>query len=244
MTDLSVFDEPGYLAIDRARMEHLGSLGLPLAGRAVLVVGAGVGGHVAFLEALGCLVWATDGRQENVEEIRRRAARPGAGVRAARLDVDALGRPEDSAGLLPPWPVVHCYGLLYHTTMPDVVIQHLARWCGETLLLETCVAPDSAGDSCSYAAEDAADPRNSVYGGGCRPTRAWVERELKLWFPHVYYPTTQPDHEDFPTDWNGAAEAATGNIRAVFVASRLPLPCGFGSRLMQNRPLAQGRHGA
>jgi 2-polyprenyl-3-methyl-5-hydroxy-6-metoxy-1,4-benzoquinol methylase len=43
---VAVFDEDAAAEINRARLDHLESLGLPLAGRSVLDVGGGVG-HLA-----------------------------------------------------------------------------------------------------------------------------------------------------------------------------------------------------
>jgi len=47
-----VFDAPEALAINGARMSHLESLGLPLAGKRVLDAGCGVGHLASRLEAL------------------------------------------------------------------------------------------------------------------------------------------------------------------------------------------------
>ena len=49
-----VFDTPEALEINRARQDHLASLGLDLERKTVLEVGSGVGRHTAFFEKLGC----------------------------------------------------------------------------------------------------------------------------------------------------------------------------------------------
>jgi hypothetical protein len=41
-------------------------------------------------------------------------------------------------------------------------------------------------------------------------------------FPFVYHTKTQPDHPEFPTDWNDLRNAPQ-LTRAVFVASKRPL---------------------
>ena len=57
-----VFLSRDALLINQARQRHLAALGLDLAGKRVLEVGAGVGLHTQFFEALGCSVLTTDGR--------------------------------------------------------------------------------------------------------------------------------------------------------------------------------------
>src|SRR5882762_3978715 len=66
------FLEPDALAINEARMTHLGTLRLPIEGRSVLEVGAGIGLLTGFFEARGCKVLSTDARPELVAEIKRR----------------------------------------------------------------------------------------------------------------------------------------------------------------------------
>ena len=51
---------------------HLASLGLSLEGRRVLEVGAGVGHLSGFFLERGCDLVVTEGRPENVAELRRR----------------------------------------------------------------------------------------------------------------------------------------------------------------------------
>jgi hypothetical protein len=69
---LQVFDTPEALALNDARMTHLESLGLGLAGKRVLDVGAGVGHLAVRLEKMGCSVVCVEGRPENVESLRQR----------------------------------------------------------------------------------------------------------------------------------------------------------------------------
>src|SRR5207344_1132901 len=62
----SVFLAPGAEAINRARQQHLASLGLDLAGKNVLEVGAGIGLHTPFFLERGCDVTVTDGRSASL----------------------------------------------------------------------------------------------------------------------------------------------------------------------------------
>src|SRR5262245_54746689 len=63
------FDTPAALAINRARLEHLASLGLPLAGKRVLDAGCGVGHLAQFFRERGCEVVCVDGREENIASL-------------------------------------------------------------------------------------------------------------------------------------------------------------------------------
>ena len=57
----AVFLAPTALAINQARQSHLASLGLDLANKRVLEVGAGIGLHTPFFRERGCEVTVTDG---------------------------------------------------------------------------------------------------------------------------------------------------------------------------------------
>lgn len=71
--------------------------------------------------------------------------------------------------------------------------------------------------------EAQAKPTQAWSGIGCRPTRAWIFRELQGLFEHVYLPKTQPWHEEFPIDWTAPEKHKAELQRAVFIASREPL---------------------
>jgi hypothetical protein len=131
-----------------------------------------------------------------------------------------MEHPSSIAGT--PFDVVHAYGLLYHLGKPAEAITYLAEVCGSYLFLETCV---------SYGEESAINlvsERKELFsqscsGVGCRPTRRWIFDELKKYFPYVYVPITQPNHEEYPIDWNKRSGDASVLTRSVFVASRIPL---------------------
>ena len=203
------FHSPHYLRHTARRLEHLACLGLPIDGRSVLEVGAGVGDFSHFYLDRGCTVTITDARPGNVRYLRNRY--PAEDVR--RLDLEGAEVLEGG-----PWDVVHCYGVLYHTGHPEHVLDRLAAACRGLLVLETKVAPGSE-HSCSVVSEDRRFSSMGVHGVGCRPTRTWVFAALADRFEHVYVPLTQPCHEEFPTDWRTAVDPALP-WRAVFVASR------------------------
>jgi hypothetical protein len=207
---LDSFVSDPYQRHNRRRQEHLATLGLPLAGRRVLEIGAGIGDHTGFFVDRGCVVTSTDGRAECVDAIRRRFP----GVRTALYDANKEPPVE-----LEPHEVVYAYGVLYHLHDPGRAIRAMARLCSGMLLLETCVSAGS--ESRLVAAKEATDdPTQALDGRGCRPTRQWVWDRLSEQFPCVYLTATQPWHEEFPVDWPNPPASNGKLIRSIFVASR------------------------
>lgn len=206
----SVFLAPNAHAINQARQSHLGSLGLDLAGKTVLEVGAGIGLHTPFFLERGCTVTVTDGRAENVAEIQRRHP----GVRTAIVDLE-----QDKPIELGRFDVIYCYGLLYHLSNPQRALARLADVCDGQLLLETAVSPGTHDELLLVRDPDAFN--QAISGIGCRPTRLWILNRLKSLFGYGYIPRTQPDHVDFPADW--VHTPIQTMHRSIFVGSRTPL---------------------
>lgn len=212
MDPTQVFWSTHYVRHNQRRQEHLASLGLRLANRTVLEVGAGIGDHTSFFVDRGCKVTVTEAQEQNLSLLRNRY--PDLDVR--RLDLNAPPAQEIQAD------VVYCYGTLYHLEEPARALAWMARCARKMLLLETCVAAGDA-DELRPIEERAGDPENAPSGHGCRPTRSWLRRELASGFSHVYMPLTQPSHEEFPVDWSSVDLAGRPLIRAVFVASHQPI---------------------
>jgi len=207
-----VFLAPDALAINEARLCHLASLGLDLAGKRVLEVGGGIGLHTCFFESLGCTVTFTDARPENVREAKRRYPQRTTAV----LDLDQ----EPDLGRLGMFDIIYCYGTLYHLSKPKEALRALAQVCREMILLETCVTPGEE-ESLNPLPEQALNPNQAVSGIGCRPARPWVMRQLRDHFGWAYHSVTQPLHPDFERNW---LEPAPRKLyRAVFVGSKQPL---------------------
>jgi SAM-dependent methyltransferase len=207
----AVFLAPNARAINSARQQHLASLGLDLAGKKVLEVGAGIGLHTPFFLERGCEVTVTDGRAENVAEIARRLPT----VRTALVDLEA----DKSLAALGRFDIVYCYGLLYHLGNPERALARLAEVCEGMLLLETAVSPGSHDELLFVRDPDYLN--QAVSGVGCRPTRLWVLNRLHMLFGHAYIPRTQPDHVDFPSDWKQPPIQLM--YRSIFIGSRAPL---------------------
>jgi SAM-dependent methyltransferase len=216
--------------INRARLEHLASLGLDLDGRRVLEVGAGIGLLTSFFEARGCEVLSTDGRPAHVAEMRRRWPRR----RVERVDLDAISA-RAALAALGPFDVVFCYGTLYHLADPDGALAALAG-VSPVILLETCVTPGRHVDV--HPVRESAAANQALGAVGCRPTRPWVMEQLVRHWGFAYVSRRQPRHEEFETDWQ--VPAKSGNHRAVFVGSKSPLGL---ETLLSELPVRQARLG-
>jgi SAM-dependent methyltransferase len=211
VSPLDVFTKPDALAINRARQEHLATLGLDLTGKTVLEVGAGIGLHSQFFLDRNCKITITDGDAENLAAIEKRF--PGRDIRMLNLDASndlaAFGR----------FDIIYCYGTLYHLRHPDEALARLASVCDGQILVETIVAPGIHAELHLVAEPPSSD--QAVAGIGCRPTRLWVLEALRRHFGYAYTTVTQPGHPDFETNWE--LTRSFGNMRAVFVGSRVPL---------------------
>ncbi|MGH7967901.1 MAG: class I SAM-dependent methyltransferase, partial [Limisphaerales bacterium] len=208
----AVFLTPEALAINEARLCHLASLGLDIAGKKVLEVGGGIGLHTCFFESLGCDITFTDGRADNVSEVKRRYPHRTTAV----LDLDH----EPDLRRLGTFEIIYCYGTLYHLSKPAEALRALARVCTGMILLETCVTPGEE-ELVRALDEPAFNPNQAVTGVGCRPTRPWVMRQLRENFGFAYHTITQPLHPDFECNW---LEPALRKLyRSVFVGSKRAL---------------------
>ena len=204
------FGSDHYTRHNQRRLEHLATLDLPLAGRSVIEVGAGIGDHTSFFLDRGCSIVASDGRPENVELLRGR--HPSISVR--QLDVD-----DPDPGFRESAEVVYCYGTLYHLQRPGEALVFLADRCTSLMLVETCV---SFGDDERLVLVDE-DVSNLAGSPGYRLSPDAAPGPPAPHRPYVYMPRTQPWHEEFPVDWTSPPIAPDQLIRAIYVASRDPL---------------------
>src|SRR5580692_6243260 len=165
---LGVFDSQDALAINRARLAHLESLGLPLSGKSVLDVGCGVGHLAQFFVERGCRTVCVDARNENIDRLR--ALYPDLEAAVANVETDRLA----NFGV---FDIVFCYGLLYHLANPVAGLANIAEACGGLLLLETMIA-DHPLPLCRLADEPTETLNQAVGGVGSRPTPAFVAMVL------------------------------------------------------------------
>lgn len=207
------FHSTEYLRHNARRLEHLASLGIPVFGKTVLEVGAGIGDHTTYYLDRGCRMTVTEARPDNLSVLRRRYPE----TQIEELNLDA-----PSAAFTARFDVVHCYGLLYHLKHPGEAIRFMGERCSSVMFLETCVSFGNE-ELENLIDEDQEHSTQSFVGVGCRPTRPWVFAALKRSFPYVYCPTTQPNHREFPLDWRRPEAHTEPLSRAVFVASRTPI---------------------
>ena len=182
-----IFDHPLYQAARESRLRnlwrHLDVRGL--AGKRILELGCGTGElGQAFVEA-GCRVVSIDGRQEYVEELRRRYA----GREASTLDVEHW-----DPSRLGSFDAVLCFGLLYHLSKPQEFLTACSMVAPE-LYLETVVS-DSDAPICPVVTEEG--PDQAFSGRGCRPSPAWLATVLQ----GLGYSVCDISSED--SNWMGA----------------------------------------
>lgn len=207
------FHSDRYLRHNARRLEHLASLRIPVRGKTVLEVGAGIGDHSHYYIDRGCKITITEAREENLTHLR---------TRYSDQDIRSLDLEHPSFVEGAPFDLVHCYGILYHVKTPGEVLRFLSEHCREMLFLETCVSFGKAKEI-NLVEEDVNQYVTAVSGVGCRPTRIWLYETLRELFDYVYLPKSQPNHEEFPLDWDHPEKHTGVFSRAIFICSRTPL---------------------
>jgi len=177
-------------------------------------VGCGLGHFASFLKVLGFDVTAVDGRQQNVDETRRRHAN----IRVLQLDAQdpqlpALGK----------FDLVLCFGLLYH-----LATRHLKEMRGKLLL----VAAVPADEPIMAMIEESLHEDQGLNHIAFYPTDACL---LKMFyhagFTHTYMFGMHPDHPDY------FARRLKPRIRSMLAGSHTPLD----SKLLVRTPSQRRR---
>src|SRR5262245_20980461 len=213
--DVTTFDTPEAFELNRARMDHLRSLDLPLRGKRVIDVGCGVGHLAQFFVRQGCEVLCVDAREENIRQLK---------TRYPDLEARVLDLEKDSVLDLGRFDIVFAYGLLYHLENPFRALRSLGSVCDELLLLETVVTDHDL--PILRMAEETLASSQALANIGSRPTPSFVVLALRsAGFRYVYAPRTPPDHPDFLFAWkNDLTDSRDGHLlRCSFVASRSAL---------------------
>lgn len=207
----SPFNNLHYQKHNIARLNHLDKLGFDFNQKTVLEFGAGTGDHTYYLLIKGAKVFATDGRPELIDTIKSRFP-----VEVANIDAE---KETHRLSLLQKFDIIYCYGFLYHLSNPEEFLDAI-KGISDLLLLETCVSGDQMEDGIYLVNENSKNLTQALSGKGCRPTRNWIFKKLKQNYNFVYIPKSQPEHPEFPKDWNISYYNSDYNlIRAIFIAS-------------------------
>jgi len=194
------------LKLVEKQIAHFKSLNLPLKGKRVVEVGSGpVGRYTEFLMESGADVTSLDIRQENLDALRARFS-----------ELKTLQGDMNQECLSDIYDVVFSVGNLYHLSKPIEAIKHMAEHCKDALFISTAVINTHTG--IDFVEECKVDLAQAFDGVGCRPSREWLYKELKKYFKYVLVPFTQPDYEDFVTNWTPGLRYSHA-LRAIFMAT-------------------------
>jgi len=213
---LSVFDRPAYVDVTEARLAHLRSLNLPIAGKTVIDLGCGIGRLSEFFVELGCDVFCVDGREDNIHQLRK--FYPSRKTAIVDLETEDLFK----YGI---FDIVFCYGILYHLSDPFGFIKRISKICKEMLIIETCIT-DALDPILYLVKESQADASQALYGVGSRPSPSYITTCLKLaGFSYIYVPRELPNHKQFRYRMvNDHSHLKNGGpIRNIFIASHKDL---------------------
>lgn len=209
------FDTPEAVSINRARLDTLGSLQLPIKGKKVLDVGCGIGHLAQFFVKEKCQVLSVDARSENIERLK---------VLYPHLKAQVFNLEEDSFSDLGTFDIVFAFGALYHLENPFRALRNLSEICEELLLIETMICDHYL--PLTLMCEETSSFNQAIHNIGTRPTPSFVVLALRAaGFAHVYAPRVPPDHPDFQFDWkNDLCDSRDGHLlRCMFIASRRPI---------------------
>ncbi len=150
-------------------------------------VGCGVGYFSKFLHDCGLRVTGIDGREENVQECKRRY--PEIAFRQGNVE-------DVSPEQLGTFDLVLCFGLLYHLENPFRAIRNFYSLTGQILLIESMCAPGLKPTM------ELLDEYKSINQGldhvAFYPTESCLVKMLyRAGFPFVYGFTNLPAHEEF-----------------------------------------------
>ncbi len=215
MPETRVFDQPHYQSIDEARKpllrEVLSRWKQQLGLQTAIDVGCGAGHFSVLLRDLGFQLMAIDGRQDNVEEARRRC--PGIEIQTADVEDSALAQ-------LGAFDLVLCLGLLYHLENPFRSIRNLRELTSKLLVIESMCTTEEL--PVLHLREEGPTEDQGLRHIAFYPSEACLVKMLyKAEFSSVFRFCRMPDHEDF------RATHFRRQARTMLVASREPFRSGF-----------------
>lgn len=191
MKENGAFDQEQAKQINKVRMEVLNQLLIGFKDkyqlRSALDVGCGVGKFSHFLSNLNFKTTAIDGRQENVNEAKRRYPQ----INFLRFNVE-----ENDIINLGKFDLVLCFGLLYHLENPFKAIRNLHNLTGKILIAESMISPDEKPTT-SIVDEGRAENQGLNYVALIPSESGLVKMLYHSGFSFIYKVTLIPDHPDF-----------------------------------------------
>ena len=187
-----------------------------LAGKRVLDLGCNAGfWSLAAVEAGVDFVLGVDGRQMHVDQanlVFETKCVDADRYRFQFADVFDLKLEDDS------FDVVLCLGLLYHVTKPFELMERIATWNSDLLVVDTRVDP-LAGPYFRIRRQDLDDPRQAIDRKvALHPTKEAVAR-LAREFDYAQVKMLRPRF----TDWEGSETYRNGTRRAFVCSKHTPL---------------------
>ena len=211
-----------------------------LAGKRVLDLGCNAGfWSLAAIEAGADFVLGVDGRRMHVDQASLVFEAKGVDPGRFRFELgDAFAI--DVAGEAP-FDVVLCLGLLYHVSKPVDLLERIASWNDDVLVVDTTLDP-RPGPYFRLRRQDLDDPRAAVD----RPVALHPSKEAVAWLAHEFgYRNVTMLRPRF-TSWEGSAPYRDGKRRAFVCAKKTELE-GLDAepiRVSRRRRLARRAAGA
>jgi SAM-dependent methyltransferase len=187
-----------------------------LAGKRVLDLGCNAGfWSLAAIDAGADFVFGIDGRQMHIDQ--------------ANLVFDAMGvepnryrfQQSDIFHLEPqeePFDIVLCLGLLYHVSKPFELMERMATWNDDLLVIDTALDARVRGPYFRVVQQDLDDPRSAVDRAvALHPTSAAVARLARQYGYRCVM--LRPRF----TSWKGSGSYRAGRRRAFICAKRTTL---------------------
>ena len=187
-----------------------------LAGKRVLDLGCNAGfWSLAAIDAGADFVLGVDGRQMHIDqanlvfEVKRVEATR---YRFEQADIFELELEEE------PFDVVLCLGLLYHVSKPFELLERIAKWNDDLLLIDTTLTTRFRGAGFRLTTEDLDDARSAVD----RPVAMYPTGPAVVTLVEQFGYRAAALRPRF-TDWSAAGCYREGRRRAFMCAKRTPL---------------------
>ena len=187
-----------------------------LAGKRVLDLGCNAGyWSLAAIEEGADFVLGIDGRQMHIDQANLVFSVKGVEATRYRFelsDIFELKLAED------PFDIVLCLGLLYHVSRPFELLERIATWNHDMLVIDTTLDTTARGSYFRIAPQDLDNPRNAVD----RPVALYPTGPAVVNLVEQFGYRSVALRPRF-TNWDAAADYRGGRRRAFICAKRTPL---------------------